>query len=134
MKKRLVLLIVIFTFLAGFQAFAEDSVRVSSADLQALIRRVERLEQQQAQTGVSPQMGIAPAGTQKKGLRPEVDAETGATVKKVGNGNGRLTFGGYGEATFLFEQLPALWQESREIQGRPLRRVRFAARSLLYRI
>ena len=100
MKKRLVLLIVIFTFLAGFQAFAEDSVRVSSADLQALIRRVERLEQQQAQTGVSPQMGIAPAGTQKKGLRPEVDAETGATVKKVGNGNGRLTFGGYGEATF----------------------------------
>lgn len=77
MKKRLVLLIVIFTFLAGFQAFAEDSVRVSSADLQALIRRVERLEQQQAQTGVSPQMGIAPAGTQKKGLRQEVDAETG---------------------------------------------------------
>ena len=110
MKKRLIIACVLMVMAAGFQAVADDSICVSSADLQALMRRVEKLEQQQAGPAASPKVGIdavsgatkkvEPAEKQKKQPRLEVDGETGATVRRVGNGNGRLTFGGYGEATF----------------------------------
>ena len=57
---------------------AEDSIKVSAADLQALIQRVERLEQKDS---ISQQIGKEEAAPKKKYQR------------------GKFTIGGYGEAT-----------------------------------
>ena len=66
--------IVILLVLCTLGVHADDSIKVSSADLKALLRRVERLEQAQ---GVSPQIGIADA---MPGTR-HVDAVSGATKR-----------------------------------------------------
>lgn len=65
---------------------AEDSIKVSAADLQALIQRIERLERKDT---VSPKS-------------VSVDAMTGATQRKdtaKAQRRGRFTIGGYGEVT-----------------------------------
>ena len=89
-------------FVAGFQAAADDSIRVSLSDLQSLIQRVEKLEQQQASKEKSSKVGIdAQTGaTVKKDVAKDSPAPGTKEPKRIGNGNGRLTFGGYGEATF----------------------------------
>ena len=66
-------------------AHADDSIRVSTTDLQALIQRVERLEQKASQDSVSQQMGS----------KEEAKAESGK--RKVERG--KFTIGGYGEVT-----------------------------------
>lgn len=64
-------------------AHADDSIRVSTTDLQALIQRVERLEQKASQDSVSQQMGSKEEqGTKSKEQR-----------------RGKFTIGGYGEVT-----------------------------------
>ena len=65
---------------------AEDSIKVSASDLQALIQRIERLERKDS---VSPKS-------------VNVDAMTGATQRKdttKPQRRGRFTIGGYGEVT-----------------------------------
>ena len=99
MRKKALLFCLCMCLTTGFQLFADDSIRVSSADLEALFRRVEKLEEQQAQWQQSPKMVKADAAKQMVNAG-SVDAVTGASIRTVGNGSGRLTFGGYGEATF----------------------------------
>ena len=69
-------------------AQTEDSVKVSQADLQALVQRVERLEQ--TQTSVDATTGATP----KMGKQHTTENDSAATARKP-----RLTIGGYGEAT-----------------------------------
>lgn len=107
--------IVILLVLCTLGVHADDSIKVSSADLKALLRRVERLEQTQ---GVSPQIGIADAmpgtrhvdavsGATKRVPRDTVRIDTAQTDStKAGNKKakilkrkGRFTIGGYGEVT-----------------------------------
>jgi hypothetical protein len=76
MRKRTILFILLILCVLGLHA--EDSIKVSATDLQALMQRVERLEQAQAHP-------------QKRGY---VDGVTGATKR-----SGRFTIGGYGEVT-----------------------------------
>ncbi len=82
-----------------------DSVKVSNADLQMLLQRIERLEQK---VGESQKMGIdARSGATAVDARTSsstVDARSGATPQKKDTTNrvprwihNRLTVGGYGE-------------------------------------
>ena len=73
---------------------AEDSIKVSAADLQALIQRVERLEQQsavQATDSAKSQQIVSdeakPQETEEKRAKPQEKRK------------GRFTIGGYGEVT-----------------------------------
>lgn len=68
----------ILLIMSALTMHAEDSIKVSATDLQALIQRVERLEQRDS---VSQQKGIEEAKPQKKYTR------------------GKFTLGGYGEIT-----------------------------------
>ena len=61
MKRQILICFVLITCALG--AYAQDSIKISAADLQALIRRVERLEQRDS---LSPKVG-------------NVDAMSGAT-------------------------------------------------------
>jgi len=93
-------IIAILLILCALCAYAEDSIKVSAADLQALIQRVERLEQQTAHpknlgytdavSGASKQM---PKDTL---LKDTTKAEQAAPKKER---RGRFTIGGYGEVT-----------------------------------
>lgn len=84
MKRRIILFIVLI--MSVLTMFAEDSIKVSAADLQALIRRVEALEKKDS---ISQQMvnnEAKPQNTEVASLPKE---------KKTG----RFTIGGYGEVT-----------------------------------
>ena len=78
-------LFVIALILCVLATHAEDSIKVSAADLQALIKRVERLEQKDS---LSQQMVTAAA--------QEPKAEAAAPQEERTR---RFTIGGYGEAT-----------------------------------
>ena len=55
MKKQAIFIILLITCALGVRA--NDSITVSASDLQALMQRVERLEQKAAQDSVSQQIG-----------------------------------------------------------------------------
>ena len=76
MRRQTILFIVLIICALGVRA--EDSIKVSAADLQGLIQRVERLEQKDS---ISQQIGKEEAAPKKKYQR------------------GKFTIGGYGEAT-----------------------------------
>ena len=82
----------ILLIICALSVRAEDSVRVSAADLQALIQRIERLERKDS---LSQQMGNNAANSQ-------VDDSTRVQQKAAGQPrtrHGRFTIGGYGEIT-----------------------------------
>ncbi len=84
MKKHI--LAILLLIICALATRAEDSIKVSAADLQALIQRVERLERKDS---VSPKS-------------VSVDAMTGATQRKdsmKAKRRGKFTIGGYGEIT-----------------------------------
>ncbi len=85
----------IVLIVSSIAAAAQDSVRVSAADLQNLLQRIERLEQAAQLPADSPKMTNAeqPEATDIEQLSPADKA------KEVGNGRHRLTIGGYGEIT-----------------------------------
>ena len=63
-------------------AWAEDSITVSAADLQALVKRIERLEQRDSVS-------------QNKGIEAKAESQESKAEKR----RGRFTLGGYGEVT-----------------------------------
>jgi len=80
------ILVALLLIICALVTRAEDSIKVSAADLQALIQRIERLERKDT---VSPKS-------------VSVDAMTGATQRKdtaKAQRRGRFTIGGYGEVT-----------------------------------
>ena len=84
MKGRIIVFIVLISCVLA--SFAEDSIKVSAADLQALMERVERMEQKADHPN---KLGV--------------DAVSGATKKvpkdTVKHHRGTFTIGGYGEVT-----------------------------------
>ncbi len=70
-------------------SLADDSIKVSSADMQALIQRVERLEEQVSAREKSEQ----PALAEKEGVSPKMVNEKGLEREH------RFIIGGYGEIT-----------------------------------
>ena len=83
MKKQAILFISFILCVLGAQA--EDSIKVSAADLQALIQRVEKLEQQSA---------VQPTDSAKS--QQIVSDEAKPQEKRT---HGRFVIGGYGEVT-----------------------------------
>ena len=83
MKKQAIFIILLITCALGVHA--NDSITVSASDLQALMQRVERLEQKAAQDSASQQMG--------RSKQSEVSAQKSEPRR------GRFTIGGYGEVT-----------------------------------
>ena len=73
---------------------AEDSIKVSAADLQALIQRVERLEQQSAVQATDSAKSQQIVSDEAK---PQETEEKRAKSKE--KSKGRFTIGGYGEVT-----------------------------------
>lgn len=92
-NKHNLIYILLITCLLG--AHASDSVWVSSNDLKALIMRVERLENARAADSIAAvtRDSVSP----KMATSETVEQETKAKRKQPLNG--RLTIGGYGEAT-----------------------------------
>ena len=75
-------------------AQAEDSIKVSAADLEALVRRVERLEQQTASPN---KLGVdATTGATQVDARTEATPQDTARAQKKRIRKGRFTLGGYG--------------------------------------
>ena len=83
MKKQAIFIILLITCALGVHA--NDSITVSASDLQALMQRVERLEQKAAQDSVSQQIGRS--------------KQSEASAQKSEPRRGRFTIGGYGEVT-----------------------------------
>lgn len=92
MKQRIVFFIALIISALGVRA--EDSIKVSAADLQALIQRVERLEQQAENPNKLGVDAVAGATKQETDTAKE---EQGAKSKE--RRRGKFTIGGYGEVT-----------------------------------
>ena len=76
-------------------AYAEDSIKVSAADLQALMRRVERLEQKDS---IYQQLGSVDAMSGATRRADSTKAEP-AKPQAEPRRRGKFTIGGYGEVT-----------------------------------
>jgi len=91
MKKYFVSCILLISFILSVHA--SDSIKVSAADLQALIQRVEKLEQAQAaKDSVSQEVGRNLVESQKS----KVESASG---NEGGKRRGAFTIGGYGEVS-----------------------------------
>ena len=96
MKRQTILFIALIACVLG--AYAGDSIKVSAADLQALMERVERLEQAQAH----PHKGgytDAVSGASKLNDTVQTDTARVESQKPKVERRGRFTIGGYGEVT-----------------------------------
>ena len=82
MRKQAIITILLILCALGVRA--EDSIKVSAADLQALVQRVERLEQKAAQDSASQKV-VTDAKPEQADLAKQRQ--------------GRFTIGGYGEVT-----------------------------------
>ena len=96
MKRQAILFIALIACVLG--AYAGDSIKVSAADLQALMQRVERLEQAQAHPN---NMGYTDAVSGASKLNDTVPTDTTKVEsrKPKVERRGRFTIGGYGEVT-----------------------------------
>ena len=101
MKRQILICFVLITCALG--AYAQDSIKVSAADLQALIRRVERLEQRDS---LSPKVGNVDAmsGATRRvdsaqTAQAEPQSEPKAAPQSEPRRRGKFTIGGYGEVT-----------------------------------
>ena len=94
MKQKAIIFILLITCALGVHA--EDSIKVSAADLQALIRRVERLEQNAA---VSQNDLSGEKSDSLKMGKAESPKELANTPENAGNREPRFIIGGYGEVT-----------------------------------
>ncbi len=92
MYKRTILFIALIV--STLCAQAEDSIKVSAADLKALMQRVERLEQAQAHPN---KRGYVDAVSGASKQLPEDTTKTETQEPKAKTG--RFTIGGYGEVT-----------------------------------
>ena len=100
-------IIVIVLILCALGVYAEDSIKVSAADLQALMQRVERLEQAQAHpnklgyvdgvTGATKQVQSDKVPSDK--VQSDKGQCTKDSVKVINQRERRFWIGGYGEVT-----------------------------------
>ena len=95
MKRQAIILIALILCVLG--AHAEDSIKVSAADMQALIQRIERLEQKTANPN---NLGYVDGAT---GASKQVPKDTTVTdtmpKQKKKYQRGKFAIGGYGEVT-----------------------------------
>jgi len=104
LKRRIIISILLI--ICVLSAHAEDSIKVSAADLQTLMQRVERLEQAQANpnksgyvdgvTGATKRVQNTEHSVQIDSVKDTMDT---VKVKSEEPRRGRFTIGGYGEVT-----------------------------------
>ena len=101
MKKQLI--VVISLIFCTLSVYADDSIKVSAAELQQLIQRIERLEQKSDhpnKLGVDAVSGATrqvPRDTTATDTAQKVESEKTASLKE--KRSGRFKIGGYGEVT-----------------------------------
>lgn len=101
MRKQLI--VVISLIFCTLSAYADDSIKVSAAELQQLIQRIERLEQKSDhpnKLGVDAVSGATrqvPKDTTATDTAQKVESQKTASLKE--KRSGRFKIGGYGEVT-----------------------------------
>lgn len=96
MQKKRQTIISIVLILSALCVHAEDSIKVSASDLQALMQRVERLEQAQAHHN---KLGYVDGVTGATKQMPKDTIKTDTAKVEKSQRRGRFTIGGYGEVT-----------------------------------
>ena len=89
-------MLAIMLFLGTFTVWAEDSIRVSAADLHALLERVERLEQAQKHTNKLGYDSIDAVSGASKPMPKDTVTDQPPTTN---DHQRRFYIGGYGEVT-----------------------------------
>lgn len=102
---------------------AEDSVRVSQSELQALIQRIEKLEKQSKQTDAVSGASIRTDAVSGASTLHRDSTMTGTkteTKTKTEAKSGRLTIGGYGEVAYrrnFYSSNPGRYKQPEQYKG-----------------
>ena len=94
MNKHILIILLLIT--CTLRTYAGDSITISSADLQSLVERIERLERRDS---ISPQIGMQQEAKTEQSVASDSTKTTADNQKSKAERRGRFTIGGYGEIT-----------------------------------